>query len=157
MGTLAAHAASLKVGDPAPDFTAASTEGIVHLKDQIGQAPIVIYFYPKDDTPGCTKEACGIRDHFAAFRSLKAKVYGVSYDSLESHRAFIKKYNLPFPLIADTDKAVAKLYGADRMVVARRMTFVIDKKGKIAWINPSVDPSTHSQELEDVLKRLSAG
>src|SRR5579871_4839564 len=84
MGAHVANATGLKVGDPAPDFTAPSTAGHpIHLKDEVGKTPIVLYFYPKDDTPGCTKEACGIRDHFAAFRQLNATVYGVSYDSVE--------------------------------------------------------------------------
>jgi len=154
MGAGAAQAA-VKVGDVAPDFTAASSAGTqVHLKQEIGKAPVVLYFYPKDDTPGCTKEACSLRDNFAAFRKLKATVFGVSYDSVESHRQFVEKYHLPFLLIADTDKKIAKSYGANGLLFAKRMTFVIDSAGKIAWINPSVDPSTHSAELEKVLSEL---
>src|SRR5438067_507783 len=88
-----AQAADLKAGDQAPDFSAASSDGkTVHLNEMFGSAPIVLYFYPKDDTPGCTKEACGLRDNFTAFRKLKATVFGISYDSVESHREFIKKY-----------------------------------------------------------------
>jgi peroxiredoxin Q/BCP len=155
MGISSAHAAGLKVGDPAPDFTAPTSAGTtLHLKDQIGKAPIVLYFYPKDDTPGCTKEACGLRDNFKAFRDLQATVYGVSYDSVDSHREFIEKYNLPFELISDSEKSIAKAYGADGLLFAKRMTFVIDKAGKIAWINPSVNPSTHSAELQQVLAGL---
>ena len=150
-----AQAADLKVGDPAPNFTAPASDGSTFdLKAHIGPRPIVLYFYPKDDTPGCTKEACGIRDHFAAFRKLDADVYGVSYDSIESHKKFIAKYNLPFVLISDKDHAIAKLYGADTFLFAKRMTFVVDKAGKIAWINPKVDPSKHSEELEKVLVSL---
>jgi len=157
MGVSSAHAAVvLKVGDRAPDFTAPSSDGqMVHLQELIGSAPIVLYFYPKDDTPGCTKEACSLRDHFAAFRQLDARVYGLSYDTVESHQAFAKKYNLPFILISDHDKTIAKAYGADGLIWAKRMSFVVDKKGKIAWINPSVNPSTHSAELEQVLKQLN--
>ena len=151
-----ARAADLRVGDPAPNFTAPASDGSqVELKSQMGKAPIVLYFYPKDDTPGCTKEACGIRDHFAAFRKLNAIVYGVSYDSVDSHKKFIAKYNLPFVLLSDPNHAVAKLYGAESFLFAKRMTFVIDKSGKIAWINPKVDPSKHSDELEKVLASLS--
>ena len=151
-----AQAAELKVGDPAPDFTAAASSGApVHLKEILGKAPIVLYFYPKDDTPGCTKEACGLRDNFATFRKLNATVFGVSYDSVESHQAFAKKFNLPFVLLSDPNKKVAQLYGANGLIFAKRMTFVIDKEGKIAWINPSVNPSTHSQELQDVLAHLN--
>ena len=156
MGANLANAAGLKVGDPAPDFTAlSSADAPVHLKDEIGKAPIVLYFYPKDDTPGCTAEACGLRDNFTAFRKLNAIVYGVSYDSVESHQKFIEKYKLPFRLISDKDKGIAKAYGADGLLYAKRMTFVIDKTGKIAWINPAVDPTTHSAELEKVLQRLN--
>jgi thioredoxin-dependent peroxiredoxin len=147
--------AELKVGQEAPDFTAPASNGTdVHLKTEIGKAPIVLYFYPKDDTPGCTKEACSIRDNFAAFRNLNATIYGISYDSIESHKKFIEKYKLPFVLISDKDHVIAKSYGADGMIVAKRMSFVVDKSGKIAWINPSVDPSKHSQELQDVLQKL---
>lgn len=153
-----AQADSLKVGDPAPNFTALATMGSsVELKKIIGQAPIVLYFYPKDDTPGCTKEACSLRDNFAAFRKLNAAVYGISYDTIESHQKFIAKFNLPFPLISDHDHVIAKLYGADGLLFAKRMTFVVDKTGRIAWINPKVDPSTHSQELEEVLSKINAG
>jgi peroxiredoxin Q/BCP len=149
------QAEALKVGDPAPNFTAAASDGSqVELQSVIGKAPIVLYFYPKDDTPGCTKEACSLRDNFAAFRKLNATVYGISYDSTESHKKFIEKYKLPFALLSDQDHTIAKLYGADGLLFAKRMTFVVDKSGKIAWINPKVDPSTHSQELEAVLAKL---
>ena len=149
--------AALTVGQAAPDFTAAASDGTqVHLKAVIGPAPIVLYFYPKDNTPGCTKEACSFRDDFAAFRKLNATVYGVSYDSVDSHKAFIGKYHLPFILLSDTDHAIAKLYGAAGLLFAKRMTFVIDKAGQIAWINPAVNPSTHSQELQAVLEKLNA-
>jgi peroxiredoxin Q/BCP len=150
-----AQADAPKVGQPAPNFTAASSDGTqVELKSLIGKTPIVLYFYPKDDTPGCTKEACGIRDNFAAFRKLDATVFGISYDTVESHKQFIDKYKLPFALLSDHDHVIAKLYGADGLLFAKRMTYVIDKSGKIAWMNPSVDPSTHSQELQDVLAKL---
>ena len=150
-----AWAADLKVGDPAPDFTLDSSDGrAVHLQAILGEAPIVLYFYPKDNTPGCTKEACGLRDNFVAFRQLKATVFGISYDSIDSHLRFIKQYNLPFALLSDPEKKVAELYGAKGLLFAKRMTFIIDKSGKIAWINPSVNPATHSAELEAVLARL---
>ena len=150
-----AQAVNLNVGDPAPNFSAPSSDRkTVELKSLVGSEPIVLYFYPKDDTPGCTKEACGIRDSFAAFRHLKATVFGISYDSIESHKKFIEKYKLPFVLLSDSDHAIAKLYGADGFLFAKRMTYVIDRTGKIAWINPSVNPSTHSQELQDVLAKI---
>lgn len=154
MGATMAQAA-VKVGDKAPDFTALSSAGTtVHLAEEIGKAPIVLYFYPKDDTPGCTTEACGIRDNFAALRKLNATVYGISYDSVDSHKKFAEKYKLPFLLLSDSDKSIAKAYGADGFIFAKRMTFIVDKSGTIAWINPSVSPSTHSAELEQALARL---
>ena len=147
--------AQLTVGQAAPDFTAASSDGRqIHLQDILAEAPIVLYFYPKDDTPGCTKEACSLRDDFAAFRNLKALVFGISYDSIESHQAFIKKYHLPFALLSDPDHTIAKLYGAEGTFGAKRMTFIVNKAGRIAWLNPSVSPATHSRELQDALASL---
>jgi peroxiredoxin Q/BCP len=146
-----------KVGDNAPDFSVAASDGTtVHLKDYIGKGNIILYFYPKDDTPGCTKEACGFRDTFEEFKGLKATVFGVSFDSVDSHKNFIAKYKLPFVLLADTDKAVAKLYGVadDNSRVASRVTFVINKAGKIAFVNPKVNPATHADELRTVLHGL---
>ena len=146
-----------KVGDKAPDFSVAASGGkIVHLKDYIGKGNIVLYFYPKDDTPGCTKEACGIRDTFDEFKGLNAIIFGVSFDSVDSHKAFIAKYKLPFVLLADTDKKVAMAYGvADAgSRVASRVTFIIDKQGKIAYVNPRVDPATNAAELRTALNGM---
>ena len=114
----------------------------------------MLYFYPKDDTPGCTKEACSLRDNFSAFRDLKATVYGISYDSVKSHQEFIQKYKLPFVLLSDLDHSIAKAYGADGLFVAKRQSFVIDKKGVIVYINRSVNPTTHSREIQNVLAQL---
>jgi peroxiredoxin Q/BCP len=147
-----------KVGDKAPDFSVAASDGkIVRLKDYAGKGNIVLYFYPKDDTPGCTKEACGIRDTFDEFKGLNAIVFGVSFDSVESHKRFIEKYKLPFVLLADTDKKIAKAYGVadDNSSVARRTTFVIDKQDKIAYVNPKVNPATHAAELRAVLNGMT--
>jgi len=146
-----------KVGDKAPDFSAAASDGTTaHLKDYLGKGSIVLYFYPKDDTKGCTAEACGIRDTMDEFKGLNAIVLGVSFDSVESHKAFIEKYKLPFVLLADTDKKVAKAYGVadDSSKVASRVTFVIDKNGKIAFVDPKVNPATHAAELRTVLANL---
>ena len=147
-----------KVGDAAPDFSVAASDGkTVHLKDTVGKSNIVLYFYPKDDTPGCTKEACGIRDTFDEFKGLDATVFGVSFDSVESHKKFIEKYKLPFLLLADTDKKVAETYGVadESSPVASRVTFVINKAGKIAYVNPKVNPATHAAELRTVLNGLA--
>lgn len=146
-----------KVGDIAPDFSVAASDGTtVHLKDYIGKGNIILYFYPKDDTKGCTIEACSIRDTFDEFKGLNATILGVSFDSVASHKAFIAKYNLPFVLLADTDKSVAKLYGAanDDSKHASRVTFVISKAGRIAFVDPKVNPATHAAELQAVLKSL---
>lgn len=154
--TLAAPvSATLKVGEVVPDFSAPLSDGTTfHLSEWLAKAPLVLYFYPKDDTPGCTTEACGLRDDFSAFRDLKATVIGVSYDSVESHKKFIAKYKLPFPLIADESHAVAKIFGVDGKLFANRATFVIDRNGHVVFCIPSVVPKTHSQELRDALKNL---
>ena len=146
-----------KAGDKAPDFSVAASDGTtVQLKDYVGKGPIILYFYPKDDTKGCTAEACGIRDTMDEFKGLDAIVLGVSFDSVESHKAFIAKYKLPFVLLADTDKNVAKAYGVadDSSKVASRVTFVINKAGKIAFVDPKVNPATHAAEIRTVLQNL---
>jgi peroxiredoxin Q/BCP len=146
-----------KVGDTAPAFTAKATDGsTISLADFKGKSNVVLYFYPKDDTPGCTKQACGIRDDYSAFKNLDAVVLGVSFDSVESHQKFTAKHNLPFPLLADTDKTIAKAYGIadDTTGVAPRVTFVIGKDGKIALVIPKVNPGTHSEEVRKALAEL---
>jgi peroxiredoxin Q/BCP len=119
----------------------------------------VLYFYPKDDTPGCTKEACSFRDDLTKLEKLGAKVVGVSVDDSDSHSKFASKYHLPFPLLADADGKVADSYGALTnlllLKIAKRYTFLIDPKGKIAKVYLSVDTSRHSQEIVDDLKKLS--
>jgi len=158
MTTLFAEATDLlKVGDTAPDFTVASSDGgTVHLKDYLGKGPIVLYFYPKDDTPGCTKEACSIRDGFEAFKGLNVTVFGVSFDSVESHKKFIAKYKLPFVLLADTDKKITTAYGVagPLSLYAERVTFVIDAQGKIARVFQKVNPAEHGAELQKALAEL---
>lgn len=146
-----------KLGDKAPEFSAAASDGsTVHLKDLVGKGNLVLYFYPKDDTPGCTREACGLRDSITDLKGLNAIVLGVSFDSVESHKKFIEKYNLPFVLLADTNKAVAKAYGIadDHTPVAPRVTFIIDRSGKIAYVNPKVNPAAHAAELRAALATL---
>jgi thioredoxin-dependent peroxiredoxin len=146
------------VGDKAPDFSVLASNGkTVQLKDYLGKGAIILYFYPKDDTKGCTAEACGIRDTMEEFKGLDATVLGVSFDSVESHKAFIEKYHLPFLLLADTDKKVAKAYGVadDTSKVASRVTFVIDKNGKIAFVDPKVNPATHAAEMRAVLANMA--
>jgi peroxiredoxin Q/BCP len=148
----------LQIGSPAPDFNLNDAKGQSHkLSNYIGHY-VVLYFYPKDDTPGCTKEACQFRDDLAQLEKLGAKVVGVSVDDSDSHAKFAEKYHLPFPLLADTDGKVAKSYGAlsDLFVIkiAKRYTFLIDSKGNIAKIYTNVDTSKHSQQIIDDLKKI---
>lgn len=150
----------LQIGAPAPDFTLPDSDGTVrHLQEWRGQW-LVLYFYPKDDTPGCTREACHFRDDIQQFKALGAQVVGISVDTVASHADFSRKHGLPFPLLADTNGKVADAYGAlfDLLVfqAARRMTYLIDPQGRIAESYASVDPDRHSQALLDDLKRLSA-
>ncbi len=151
-------ASTLKVGAAAPQFALNDAQGQVHqLADYTGNF-VVLYFYPKDDTPGCTKQACEFRDDLAQLEKLGAKVVGISVDNSESHAKFAKKYHLPFPLLADVDGKVAESYGAlnDFIVfkIAKRYTFLIDPQGKIAKIYTLVDTSKNSQEIIDDLKLI---
>jgi len=149
--------AALKAGDKAPAVSAPLSDGTVFaLPGWLDRAPLVLYFYPKDGTSGCTKEACALRDDFSAFRGLNATVVGFSYDSLESLRKFIAKHRLPFPLAADVDRSVAKAFGVDGWLFAHRATFIVGRDGTILYANPKVDPSTHSREIRDALARLAA-
>lgn len=146
------------VGQPAPAFSLKDQSRHLHtLKDYAGQW-VVLYFYPKDDTPGCTKEACSFRDDLAQLERLGAKVIGVSVDDTDSHAKFAAKYHLPFPLLADRNGEVAIRYGALNdfgiIKVAKRYTFLIDPEGKIAKTYLSVDTSRHSQEIINDLKKL---
>ena len=148
-----------KSGDIAPAFRLTDQNGeIKKLSDFSGQW-VVLYFYPKDDTPGCTKEACAFRDDLASLEKLGAKVVGISVDDSDSHAKFAAKYHLPFPLLADEDGKVAESYGALANLfvvkIAKRYTFLIDPKGKISKVYLSVDTSRHSQEIVDDLKDLS--
>ncbi len=140
----------LKVGDKAPDFSLLDEHGKpVSLKDYTGKNIVVLYFYPKDFTPGCTAEACSFRDNYQPYREKSAVVIGVSLDSVESHKKFSEKYNLPFSILSDNRKATAKAYGVLGIggLLARRVTFVIDKNGTIAHIFPKVDVTKHSEEV----------
>ena len=146
----------LKVGDDAPTFTLPDSLGNqVSLNDYKGKW-VVLYFYPKDDTPGCTTEACHFRDDFKSLEARGAKVIGVSIDDSFSHKKFAEKYNLPFPLLSDASGEVASRYGAlnNFLVIklAKRYTFLVNPQGKIAKIYLSVDTSKHSQEIIDDLK-----
>ena len=150
------------VGDPAPGFRLQDQAGKWHaLSDYKGQW-VVLYFYPKDNTPGCTTQACELRDNIFAFRELNAAVLGVSVDDVASHKAFAEEHGLPFPILADADKKVATAYGVltkfmGMMELARRDTFIIDPQGKIARHYMKVDPKGHSGMVLAELKSLGAG
>ncbi|HLF18462.1 MAG TPA: thioredoxin-dependent thiol peroxidase [Candidatus Omnitrophota bacterium] len=153
----------LKVGDKAPAINLLASNGkTVSLNDFSGRN-IVLYFYPKDDTPGCTVEACGFRDEIKSMEGKNAVVLGVSPDGVKSHEKFIEKFKLPFLLLADEEKKLCRdygvwakksMYGRDYMGVART-TFIIDKTGKIAKIFEKVKPQDHTAEVLTVLKELN--
>jgi peroxiredoxin Q/BCP len=145
----------LKEGTTAPAFKTTDANGeTVSLKDLRGQK-VVLYFYPKDDTPGCTKEACSFRDEFATFKKRGITVLGVSPDNEKSHKKFETKYKLPFTLLADTDHAIAESYGVwgEKKFMGRtymgvqRTTFLIDEKGKIKKVFEKVKPEDHASEV----------
>jgi peroxiredoxin Q/BCP len=147
----------LAIGDPAPDFSLVDEKGMpVSLKDFIGKKIVILYFYPKDFTPGCTTEACSFRDDYKLYEDKGAVVIGVSLDSVESHSKFSEKYELPFPILSDKSKEVAKAYGVLGIggLAAKRVTFMIDKNGKIARIFPKVDVKQHSEEVLKALEEL---
>ncbi len=139
----------LKVGDRAPDFTLMDEKGQPRsLKDYLGKKVVVLYFYPKDFTSGCTVEAQSFRDDYGLYEGKGSAVIGVSLDTKESHAKFSQKHNLPFPLLSDSSKDVAKAYGVLGMggITTKRVTFVINKEGTIASIFTKVDVKKHSAE-----------
>jgi len=138
---------ALTVGMDAPAFTAKDTDGnTVSLSDFAGKT-VVLYFYPKDDTPGCTKQAQSFRDNYAEYQGKEMVVLGVSMDDEASHKKFTEKYGLPFNLLADTDGAITKAYDVDGGGYAKRVTYVIDSNGKITHVDASVNTSTHAQDI----------
>ena len=153
---------ALKVGDKAPAFKLKNQdEDTISLSGLKGK-PVVLYFYPKDDTPGCTKEACNFRDEFPKFGKLKAEIIGISTDSVKSHKKFAEKYGLPFNLLADEKKEVVEKYGVwkEKNMYGRkymgieRTTFIINSDGRIANIFPKVKVDEHNKEVMEALKEL---
>ena len=145
----------MKVGDKAPSFELKDGQGKVHkLSDYKGKI-VALYFYPKDDTPGCTAEACNLRDNYTLLQDSGIVILGVSYDDSTSHREFSKKYDLPFPLLSDTKKEVAAAYGAKGTLtgffVSERKTYLIDKSGKIMHIFDDVETGNHAAQIMSVL------
>ncbi|MGH2582130.1 MAG: thioredoxin-dependent thiol peroxidase [Anaerolineales bacterium] len=154
----------LKIGQPAPDFTLPDETGKKHkLSDYRGKT-VVLYFYPKDDTPGCTKEACNFRDDYMKYKAMGAQILGVSPDSVKSHEKFKNKYSLPYPLLADEGHKVCDLYGVwgEKNMYGRkyfgviRSTFIIDPEGKIAEIFDKVKVPDHSVNVLATLDTLTA-
>jgi peroxiredoxin Q/BCP len=158
---------TLQVGDKAPSFNTTAVGGIygsgtpLKLSDLNGSL-VVLYFYPKDDTPGCTTQACGIRDDWKAIKATDASLFGVSIDPVKSHEKFITKFDLPFPLLSDTEKEMVQAYGVwveksmygKKYMGTERTTFIIDRKGKIAAIFPKVKPAEHTTLIIRTLKEL---
>ncbi len=147
-----------KTGDTAPDFVGQTSNDIrIRLKDYLGKKNVVLYFYPKDDTEGCTIEACTFRDKLQPIGALWTEVVGVSVDTVESHKKFAEKNGLNFTLVSDQDKQISKTYGvlSDDGSKADRVTFIIDKEGKIAKVFTNVDVTRHANEIVDALKQLT--
>ncbi|MFY8180975.1 MAG: peroxiredoxin [Flavobacterium sp.] len=149
---------SLKIGDKLPSFSAKDTNGnIFNSQDYIGKQPLVIYFYPKDDTPGCTAQACSFRDNYQEFKDLGAEVIGISSDTVTSHLKFKSKFNLPFILLSDNDKKLRKLFGVQNslFIIPGRETFVIDKQGLVVMVFNSMSSEIHITKALKVLKKLT--
>jgi peroxiredoxin Q/BCP len=145
----------LELHTPAPDFTLPDQNSMLHTLSAYKGSWVLIYFYPKDDTPGCTKEACQLRDTFPSFEKVNAKVFGVSADTVQSHKKFADKYNLPFTLLADPEKKMLEAYGVwqEKKFMGRtymgivRSSVLVDPKGNIAKIYPKVIPEKHAEEV----------
>jgi len=149
---------ALKIGDLLPNFKAKDSNGNeFDSQNYIGKQALVIYFYPKDDTPGCTTQACSFRDNYQDFKDLGAEVIGISSDSPISHIKFQSKYNLPFILLSDQDKKLRKLFGVENnlLFIPGRETFVADKNGIIVLIFNSMSAKIHIDKALSILKRLS--
>tara|TARA_R110002096_G_scaffold116164_3_gene251785 strand:+ start:42312 stop:42857 length:546 start_codon:yes stop_codon:yes gene_type:complete len=149
------------IGTAAPEFELADQDGNLHSLEDYRNKWVVLYFYPKDQTPGCTTEACEFRDNIFEFRDLNAQILGVSLDDVDSHKEFAEEYSLPFPLLADVDGDTSTAYGVKTrmfgMTVAKRQTFIVGPDGNIAKHYEKVNPSEHSTQVLADLKALGAG
>ena len=149
----------LRPGDPAPDFRAATQDGTQISLSEFKGKNVILYFYPKDDTPGCTKEACAFRDEFSAFQKQGAVILGVSPDSAKSHQKFARKFKLPFTLVSDEDKSIVQKYGVwgEKRFMGRkylgtyRVSFLIGGDGLIKKVWPEVNPEQHAREVLEAL------
>lgn len=145
----------LEIGDTAPAFEALDQDGNVRTLSEFGGKTVLLYFYPKDDTPGCTKEACTIRDNWSAFKNAGVVVLGVSVDAVKKHKKFAEKYDLPFTLLSDEGKEIVKAYGVwgpkkfmgREFLGVKRWSFLVGSDGKIAKIYENVKPSDHAAEV----------
>ena len=159
--TAGAVAGEVTVGQLAPEFELPDQTGQLHSLEDYRDQWVVLYFYPKDETPGCTTQACEFRDDIFAFRDANAQILGVSFDDMESHQKFAEAYNLPFPLLADVKGKAADAYGVRTrmfgMKVAKRQTFLIDPNGKLVKHYKKVEPETHSDQVLADLESLRAG
>lgn len=152
--------ASLSVGDPAPPIALKDAEGVERRSDQLAGAPLVLFFYPKDDTPGCTMEACAFRDSFADIQALGAQVWGVSGDDAASHQRFAARHQLPFPLLVDQGNQLRRAFGVPNALgfFPGRVTYVIDGKGVIRHVfNNLLDGPAHRKEALEALRQLTTG
>jgi peroxiredoxin Q/BCP len=150
-------AAMPKAGDPAPLFTGQDQDGKeFKLADHVGKKIVLLYFYPKDFTGGCTKEACGLRDRMGDLQTNNVEVVGVSYDSADSHKKFIEKYNLNFTLLADTDGKITEAYDVKMpmMNMSKRVSFLIGPDGKIVHVTDAMNPQTHFDEMQAAIAGL---
>ena len=148
----------LKVGDTIPNFTAKDTNGSdFNIATIVGHKPLVIYFYPKDNTPGCTAQACSFRDQYEDFKDLGAEVIGISSDSVSSHQQFTRQFKLPFMLLSDSDKKIRKLFGVPTGMfglIPGRVTYVTDKNGVVQMIFDSMLATKHIPKALEAIKKL---
>jgi thioredoxin-dependent peroxiredoxin len=158
LGSAAEPATTPKVGDAAPPIEGKDQDGKAwKLSDHTGKKAVLLYFYPKDDTPGCTKQACGLRDQMSDLKKENVEVVGVSFDNAESHQKFREKHSLNFTLLADTDGKIADAYGVRRgpgAKMARRASFLIGKDGKIKHVTDTPSADTHLTEMKAAVARL---
>ena len=147
---------SLKVGDRIPHFELLNQHGELFKSETVlGVKPLVVYFYPKDETPGCTAEACSFRDHYEEFLELGAEVIGISSDGVKSHQKFATRHKLPFVLLSDSKKKVQRLFKLPKILFGlftKRITFVIDKEGLVSYVHSSLMPDTHTKKALQQLK-----
>ena len=144
----------LKTGSKIPEFETVDQQGNSIGSKAIKGKPAVIYFYPKDDTPGCTVEACEFRDNISQFREKGVNVFGVSVDDQKSHKKFEEKFNLNFPLLVDSSKKISEQFGVLGERSAKRVTFIVDSKGTVVYVYPKVSPKGHTEEVMNKLKEL---